>query len=310
MKEGPFSSSSNFNHIPVMGKEIIQSLKELPYEFTKKGLIIDATLGGGGHSAQILENFPGIKIIGIDQDPIARKAASKKLINFGSRVEIIPSNFADFSFNEQAICVLADLGVSSYQLDEPSRGFSFRLNGPIDMRMNPKEGLSAAELIETLSENELADLIYNFGEEKRSRRIARKIKNDIAEHGPYPGTQSLSYAIAGCFPPKQRYGRIHPSTRTFQALRIAVNNELGSLDSLLLKAPDWLQEKGLFMIISFHSLEDRRVKSIFKCDKRLQSLTKKPIRASTKEIELNSRSKSAKLRISSKKLLEKNNLIF
>ena len=304
MKEGPISSSSNFNHVPVMGKEIIQSLKELPSELTKQGLIIDATIGGGGHSAQILENFPGIKIIGLDQDPMAREAASKKLIKFGTRIEIISTNFADFSLSEQAICVLADLGVSSHQLDEPSRGFSFRLNGPIDMRMNPEEGSSAAELIETLSEQDLADLIYKLGEEKRSRRIARKIKNDLAANGPYSGTQDLSYAIAGCFPPKQRYGRIHPSTRTFQALRIAVNNELGSLDSLLLKAPNWLSENGLFIVMSFHSLEDRRVKSSFKTDNRLKMLSKKPMRASPEEIELNPRSKSAKLRISSKKFLE------
>ena len=303
MKEGPISSSSNFNHVPVMGKEIIRSLKELPSELTKKGLIIDATIGGGGHSAQILENFPGIKIIGLDQDPMAIKAASKKLIKFGTRIEIISTNFADFSLSEQAICVLADLGVSSHQLDEPSRGFSFRLNGPIDMRMNPEEGSSAAELIETLSEQDLADLIYELGEEKRSRRIARKIKNDLSENGPYSGTQELSYAIAGCFPPKQRYGRIHPSTRTFQALRIAVNNEVGSLDSLLLKAPNWLSENGLFIVMSFHSLEDRRVKSSFKTDNRLKILSKKPLRASPEEIELNPRSKSAKLRISSKKFL-------
>jgi 16S rRNA (cytosine1402-N4)-methyltransferase len=304
MKEGPISSSSNFKHVPVMGKEIIQSLKELPSELTKQGLIIDATIGGGGHSAQILENFPGIKIIGLDQDPMAIKAASKKLIKFGRRIEIISTNFADFSHHEQAICVLADLGVSSHQLDEPSRGFSFRLNGPIDMRMNPEEGSSAAELIETLSEQDLADLIYELGEEKRSRRIARKIKNDLAENGPYSGTQDLSYAIAGCFPPKQRYGRIHPSTRTFQALRIAVNNELVSLDSLLLKAPNWLLEDGLFMVMSFHSLEDRRVKSSFKTDNRLKILSKKPMRASPEEIELNPRSKSAKLRISAKKFLK------
>ena len=304
MKEGPISSSSNFNHVPVMGKEIIQSLKELPSELTKQGLIIDATIGGGGHSALILENFPGIKIIGLDQDPMAREAASKKLIKFGTRIEIISTNFADFSLSEQAICVLADLGVSSHQLDEPSRGFSFRLNGPIDMRMNPEEGSSAAELIETLPEQDLADLIYELGEEKRSRRIARKIKNDLSENGPYSGTQDLSYAIAGCFPPKQRHGRIHPSTRTFQALRIAVNNELGSLDNLLLKAPNWLLKDGLFMVMSFHSLEDRRVKSSFKTDNRLKVISKKPIRASPKEIELNPRSKSAKLRISSKKISE------
>jgi len=301
MKEGLISSSSNFNHVPIMGKEIIQSLKELPSELTKQGLIIDATIGGGGHSAQILENFPGIKIIGLDQDPMAREAASKKLIKFGTRIKIISTNFADFSLHEIAICVLADLGVSSHQLDEPSRGFSFRLDGPVDMRMNPEKGLSAAELIDTLSEQDLADLIYNLGEEKRSRRIARKIKNDLAENGAYSGTQALSYAIAGCFPPKQRHGRIHPSTRTFQALRIAVNNELESLDSLLEKAPNWLLEDGLFMVMSFHSLEDRRVKSSFKTDYRLKVLSKKPLRASPQEIESNPRSKSAKLRISAKK---------
>ena len=301
MKEGPISSSSNFNHVPIMGKEIIQSLKKLPSEITKKGLILDATIGGGGHSAQILENFPGIKIIGLDQDPMAREAASKKLIKFGTRIEIISTNFADFSLSEQAICVLADLGVSSHQLDEPSRGFSFRLDGPIDMRMNPEEGSSAAELIETLPEHDLANLIYKLGEEKRSRRIARKIKNDLSENGPYSGTLDLSYAIAGCFPPKQRHGRIHPSTRTFQALRIAVNNELGSLDSLLLKAPNWLSKDGLFMVMSFHSLEDRRVKSSFKTDNGLKVISKKPMRASPKEIALNPRSKSAKLRVSSKK---------
>ncbi|WP_413679081.1 16S rRNA (cytosine(1402)-N(4))-methyltransferase RsmH [Prochlorococcus sp. MIT 0916] len=304
MKEGPISSSSNFHHVPIMGKEIIQSLKELPSELTKQGLIIDATIGGGGHSAQILENFPGIKIIGLDQDPLAREAASKRLIQFGKRIEIISTNFADFSLNEQAICVLADLGVSSHQLDEPSRGFSFRLDGPVDMRMNPEKGLSAAELIDTLSEKDLADLIYNLGEEKRSRRIASKIKNDLAENGAYSGTQALSYAIAGCFPPKQRHGRIHPSTRTFQALRIAVNNELESLDSLLEKAPNWLLENGILMVMSFHSLEDRRVKSSFKTDNRLKVLSKKPLRASPQEIELNPRSKSAKLRISAKKYLK------
>ncbi len=301
MKEGLHSTDSNFNHLPIMGEEIIQSLKDLPNEYTNTGLIIDSTLGGGGHSAKILENFPGIEIIGLDQDPIARDAASKKLLKFGSRVKIIPENFADFTPDKQVICVLADLGVSSPQLDEPSRGFSFRLDGPIDMRMNPQKGCSAADLISELSENDLADLIYNFGEEKRSRRIARKIKNDLSKNGSYSGTKALSYAIAGCFPPKQRYGRIHPATRTFQALRIAVNNELESLDILLKEAPDWLLENGLFFVISFHSLEDRRVKTVFKSDDRLKRITKKPLRSSAQEIEQNPRSKSAKLRISSRR---------
>ena len=302
MKEGPISSSSKFNHVPIMGREILQSLKKLPIGYTTNGLIIDATLGGGGHSYQILENFPKVKLIGLDQDPIAREAASKNLYKFGSRVQIIASNFADFTPKEQVICVLADLGVSSPQLDEPSRGFSFRLDGPIDMRMNPTKGISAAEIIETLSEKDLADIIFQYGEEKRSRRIAKKIKYDLSNNGSYNGTKDLSYAIAGCFPPKQRYGRIHPATRTFQALRIAVNNELESLDMLLKKAPDWLLKEGLFSIISFHSLEDRRVKTVFKSDERLRRINKKPLRANNEEIELNPRSKSAKLRISEKRI--------
>ncbi len=301
MKEGPHSTDSNFNHLPIMGDEILQCLKGLPNEYTKTGLIIDSTLGGGGHSAKILDSFPGIKIIGLDQDPMAREAASRKLLKFGSRVKIIPQNFADFTPEKKVICVLADLGVSSPQLDEPSRGFSFRLDGPIDMRMNPQKGFSAADLISELTENDLADLIYKFGEEKRSRRIARKIKNDLSNNGSYSGTKALSYAIAGCFPPKERYGRIHPATRTFQALRIAVNNELESLDILLKKAPDWLLDNGLFIVISFHSLEDRRVKTVFNSDDRLKRITKKPLTSTTQEIELNPRSKSAKLRISSRK---------
>ena len=301
MKEGPISSNSKFNHVPVMGQEILESLQKLPNEKIKQGLIVDATLGGGGHSYQILENFPEVKIIGLDQDPVAREAASKKLLKFGSRINIIDTNFADFQPNEKVICVLADLGVSSPQLDEPSRGFSFRADGPIDMRMNPRTGISAAELIDSLSENDLADIIYTYGDEKRSRRIAKKIKADLSQNGSYTGTKALAYAISGCFPPKQRYSRIHPATRTFQALRIAVNNELDSLDALLSKVPEWLLDGGLFSVISFHSLEDRKVKIIFKSDPRLQNITKRPLRPSAKEIESNPRCKSAKLRISLKK---------
>ncbi len=302
MKEGPISSSSNFNHIPVMSGEIIQSLKNLPKGLTNKGLIIDATIGGGGHSSEILENFPGVKIIGLEQDPIAREAASENLLKFGSRIQIIATNFADFTPKEQVIGVLADLGVSSPQLDEPSRGFSFRLDGPIDMRMNPKDGITAAELIETLSEQDLADIIYNYGDEKRSRRIAKKIKDDLSNNGSYTGTKALSYAIAGCFPPKQRYTKIHPATRTFQALRIAVNKEIEALENFLKVVPDWLLPGGIISIISFHSLEDRLVKTSFKNDERLKNLTKKPITPSEKEVELNKRARSGKLRIAQLKI--------
>ncbi len=146
-----------------------------------------------------------------------------------------------------------------------------------------------------------ANIIYNFGEEKLSRRIARKIKNDLQKFGHYSGTAALAYAIGGCFPKKARYGKIHPATRTFQALRIAVNNEITSLNALLTKAPDWLIPKGLFIIISFHSLEDRNVKHAFNADNRLQKITKKPITPSEKEIDQNPRSRSAKLRIAERK---------
>ena len=197
--------------------------------------------------------------------------------------------------------MLADLGVSSPQLDVAERGFSFRLDGPLDMRMNP-EGETAASLIERLEENTLADLIYAYGEERLSRRIARRIKADLAEQGPYSGTAALAYAVAGCYPPKTRRGRIHPATRTFQALRIAVNDELGALEQLLQRAPDWLQPGGLLAIISFHSLEDRRVKTAFLQDQRLERLTRRPLVASEHEEAQNPRSRSAKLRIARRRI--------
>merc|ERR1711965_108216 len=196
------------------------------------------------------------------------------------------------------LMVLADLGVSSPQLDVAERGFSFRLDGPLDMRMNPdSDAETAAELIDRLEENALADLIYGYGEERLSRRIARRIKSDLAVQGAYDGTASLAYAVAGCYPPKARRGRIHPATRTFQALRIAVNNELGVLDRLLQTAPGWLKPGGVLAIISFHSLEDRRVKTAFLQEERLERVTRKPLMASEQEQADNPRSRSAKLRI-------------
>jgi 16S rRNA (cytosine1402-N4)-methyltransferase len=196
---------------------------------------------------------------------------------------------------------LADLGVSSPQLDVAARGFSFRLDGPLDMRMNSGgEGETAAELIDRLEENALADLIYGYGEERLSRRIARRIKADLKDKGSYEGTEALAYAVAGCYPPKARRGRIHPATRTFQALRIAVNDELGVLDRLLQEAPDWLEPEGLLGIISFHSLEDRRVKTSFLRDERLQRITRKPVVATEQEAKANPRSRSAKWRVASR----------
>ena len=296
------SKSLNFQHLPVMADTVLDSIRNLPTKLLSGGLIIDATLGGGGHCALLLESYPTLKVIGIDQDPFARAAAAKRLAHFGSRVKIIETNFANFKPPDKAIFILADLGVSSPQLDDPNRGFSFRLDGPLDMRMNPKEGITAAELIEKSEETELANIIYANGEEKHSRKIAKRIKKDLLDHGPYKGTCALAYAIAGCYPAKHRYGRIHPATRTFQALRIAVNNELESLDRLLEKAPSWLKCGGLLNIISFHSLEDRRVKYAFINDRRLERITRKPFQASPSEIDGNPRSRSAKYRIARRKI--------
>lgn len=290
---------SSFSHVPVLADVVLTAPDHLP---RTEGLLVDATLGGGGHSALLLERHPALRLIGLDQDPSARAAAAERLAPFGERVTIVATNFADYRPPEPALMVLADLGVSSPQLDVAERGFSFRLDGPLDMRMNASgDAETAAQLLERLEEAALADLIYAYGEERLSRRIARRIKLDLAEKGAYEGTAALAYAIAGCYPPKARRGRIHPATRTFQALRIAVNDELGVLERLLQQAPEWLVPGGLLGIISFHSLEDRRVKTAFLQDSRLQRITRKPVVATEAEQEANPRSRSAKWRLAQRR---------
>ena len=291
------SDSFFFNHKSVMTDEIMASIEHYPSINNKKLRGIDATLGGGGHSYQLLRKYSDLKIIGLDQDPFARKSASKKLDEFKNRIDIKASNFADFVPKEKVSFVIADLGVNSNQIDDPKRGFSFQKDGPLDMRMNPFLEVDAEKLIEALNEKDLANLIYKYGDERLSRKIARKIKMDLKENGKYSGTKELAYSIAGCFPPKQRYKKIHPATRTFQALRIAVNKEIEVLEKFLQVVPEWLLPGGIISVISFHSLEDRLVKSCFKNDQRLKNLTKKPITPSEQEVELNKRARSGKLRI-------------
>ncbi len=298
MQVQPPLNSFKYEHLPVLANEVLKATTDLPSEILNYGLLIDATLGGGGHCGCILEAHPTLQAIGLDQDPNARAAAAKHLAESSSRVEILAANFANFNPPRKAAIVLADLGVSSPQLNIAERGFSFRLDGPLDMRMNPNEGITASKLIEKVNEIELANILFSLGEEKFSRRIARRIKNDLNQHGPYKGTAELAYAIAGCYPKKMRHGRIHPATRTFQALRIAVNDELKALDSFLKEAPEWLVPGGLLIIISFHSLEDRLVKTAFKEDERLERITRKPIVPNIIEITKNPRSRSAKCRIS------------
>ena len=292
------AGSGLFEHVPVLAEAVLAGFACLP-----AGLLIDCTLGGGGHSELLLQANPGLRLVGLDQDPSARAAAAERLAPFGDRVTIVAANFADHVPAEPAVAVLADLGVSSPQLDVAARGFSFRLEGPLDMRMNPERGETAGELLDRAGESELADLIYGYGEERLSRRIARRIK----EQGPWGNaeqprhTAELAYLVAGCYPPAARRGRIHPATRTFQALRIAVNDELGVLDKLLHNSPNWLEPGGLLAVISFHSLEDRRVKTAFLADARLEWVTRKAIKASPEEAEANPRSRSARLRVAQRR---------
>jgi 16S rRNA (cytosine1402-N4)-methyltransferase len=288
-----------FAHLPVLTDAVRQVFAALPAGAGEAPpRLIDATLGGGGHSALLLEDHPRLEVIGLDQDATARAAAAARLAPWADRLRIVATNFAAYSPDTPVQAVLADLGVSSPQLDRPERGFSFRAEGPIDMRMNPDAGERAAELLDRLEEGALADLLFQFGEERLSRRIARRL---VAEREAKPwderSTSELAYAVAGCYPPKARRGRIHPATRSFQALRIAVNDELGALERLLQRAPDWLVPGGLLAIISFHSLEDRLVKQAFLADGRLERITRRPLVADPAEAEANPRSRSAKLRV-------------
>lgn len=286
-----------FNHKSVMSQEIISSIDNCPQKVSNHFVGIDLTLGGGGHSYQLLKKFPTLKIIGIDQDPYAIEAAKENLKEFQHRIQIEPVNFKNYKPTERVAFIIGDLGVNSSQIDNPRRGFSFNKDGPIDMRMNPSSNLEAKNIIEDLEEKELANLIYKYGDERFSRRIARKIKTDLREKGEYTGTKELAYSIAGCYPKKQRYGKIHPATRTFQALRIAVNKEIEVLENLLEVSPNWLLSGGIISLISFHSIEDRLIKHHFRNDNRFQILTKKPVLPSESEINKNKRSRSAKLRV-------------
>lgn len=290
--------TSMFRHIPVMSQQVLEGWQVDP---SAAGWYLDATVGGGGHSQRLLESSNTVKLIALDQDPAALQAAQQRLASYSDRVTFHHTNFADFDPGELKFRgILADIGVSSAQLDTPERGFSFRQTAPLDMRMNPQQALSAADIINHWDETQLADTIYLYGEERLSRRIAR----NIVQQRPFQTTTELAEAIARCVPKKYRYGRIHPATRTFQALRIAVNAELDVLKTLLSRAPDWLSPGGRLVIISFHSLEDRIVKHAFRNDERLQIITKKPLTASDDEVQQNIRARSAKLRVAERRMSE------
>ncbi len=283
-----------FVHETVMRAEVTSALA--PTE----GVYVDATVGGGGHAEAILEAHPGARVIGLDRDDTALAAARARLGRFGDRVTLVKTPFGAIAdalaslgvASVQGVC--ADLGVSSPQLDDAARGMSFRREGPIDMRMDPSEGETALELIARVTDDELANIIFDYGEEKRSRRIARSVKRALADN-QLETTLDLRRAIVRAVGPV-RVGGVDPATRTFQALRIAVNHELDQLESLLAALPDVVALGGVAAILSFHSLEDRLVKRAFHDKSLWQPLTKKPLAATDEEAAANPRARSAKLR--------------
>lgn len=280
--------NGEFLHIPVLSQEIITGL-----DIVAGGWYLDATTGGGGHSELILQAAPDVRLVALDRDTQALTAAKTRLAPYGERVTFWHGNYADYQPLEQKFAgIIADLGVSSVQLDLAERGFSFRNEASLDMRMDRSQPFTAADLVNHTDEVELARIIFTYGEERLSRQIAREI---VAQR-PFNTTTQLAYTIGGAVPKSYRYGRIHPATRTFQALRIAVNQELGSLEKFLAVAPDWLAPEGKIGLISFHSLEDRIVKHRLREDERLKVLTKKPIISTDTEVDRNPRARSAKLR--------------
>ncbi|MBL98760.1 MAG: 16S rRNA (cytosine(1402)-N(4))-methyltransferase [Rhodopirellula sp.] len=288
-------SSEETVHISVMPDETIESLA------IKAGsTILDGTLGGGGHTslAAKLVGSDGL-VIGLDRDAdaITRCESSLK----GLPVVLAQSNFADAPEILQQLnitkvdAILLDLGLSSDQLEDRERGFSFNSDGPLDLRFDKHSGEPAYRLVQRLKQEHLANLIYEFGEERLSRKIARRLIA-MRNRTKLVSAKDIAGVIYGCYP-NPRKQKIHPATRTFQALRIAVNQELKSLEIALRRLPEYLRVGGIFSIISFHSLEDRRVKQAFRDDTRLEVLTKKPLTASDAELNRNPRSRSAKLRV-------------
>ena len=308
-----------FKHDPVMLREVIDGLN-----VKENGTYIDATVGGAGHSIEIakLLNADGL-LIGIDQDPEALKAAAKRLSGFECSVKLVSSNFSDIADvvdhvgAEHVDGILMDIGVSSYQLDESSRGFTYREDVPLDMRMNPSVEITAAYIVNKEPEDKLCQIIGQYGEERWAARIAKFICERRKE-GPIATTGELVDIIRAAVPKGARQEGIHPARRTFQALRIAVNDELGSLERGIKGAVKVLGSEGRLAILSYHSLEDRIVKQAFRqmeepctCPREMpvcicglkpviRVITRKPELPSDAEIERNPRARSAKLRIAQK----------
>jgi 16S rRNA (cytosine1402-N4)-methyltransferase len=286
-------------HVSVLADEVLRALAPAPGQ-----VIVDATVGAGGHSRLIAQRLvPGGRLIGLDQDSAMLDLARPRLEGLPvtlvhASFERLPRVLADLEVGP-VDGVLADLGICSDQLDEAQRGFSFTQPGPLDMRMNPDESETAGDLLRRLNERDLADIIWKYGEERFSRRIARRIVATRRQQ-PIETTDQLADLVRQCVPrPKRRPGRpppIDPATRVFQALRIAVNDELRALERLLEALPECLKPGGRAVLISFHSLEDRRVKQAFRNKDVWEEITRKPITATDEEVAANPRARSAKLR--------------
>jgi 16S rRNA (cytosine1402-N4)-methyltransferase len=291
-------------HKPVLLREAVQQLQP-----RSGGLYVDCTIGGGGHAEGVLRvSAPDGRLIGLDCDEEAVAASRERLREFGTRVQVVRANFVELESVLMNLgvttvdAVLFDLGVSSRQFDEPSRGFSFQREGPLDMRMDRQLGASARDVLRSASLEELAQIFFTYGEERRARAIARRIV-DERQRNPIETTTQLALLIQRVLGPKR--GRIHPATRVFQALRIVVNNELENLKRGLAAAVRALKPGGRIAVISFHSLEDRIVKRFFMEQSRgesptLQLVTRKPITPSQEETSANPRARSAKLRVAEK----------
>ncbi len=283
-------------HVPVLLDEVLAWLAPQPGQF-----LVDGTLGGGGHTRALAERVvPGGQVLSLDRDPLAVERAADVLSGLPILLKVanyaeLPEVLAELGL-PRCHGILLDLGLSSDQLADGSRGFSFSAGGPLDLRFNTDEGRPASQLVNRLPEKQLADLIYQFGEERYSRRIARQIVEQ-RRRAPFESADQLAELVRRCVPRKPGGERIDSATRTFQALRIAVNDELTSLDRALERFADCLMPGGRFAVISFHSLEDRRVKEAFRSDPRWENLTKKPVRPGEAEIARNPRARSAKLRV-------------
>lgn len=309
---------SDFYHISVLLQECIDGLNIKP-----DGIYVDGTLGGAGHSGQIVRRLDSGLLVGIDRDPVALKAAGERLAPFANNVKLVHSNFCDMAEELEKLgisCVdgiLLDLGVSSPQLDDGARGFSYMADAPLDMRMNGEDSLSAYEVVNTWSQEELKRILYDYGEERYAPQIASAICRR-RENAPIQTTLQLVDVIRSAMPPAALREKQHPAKRSFQAIRIAVNDELGSVEKAMRSAIPLLNKGGRLVIITFHSLEDRIVKNamaeaakgctcppnfpICVCGNKpkVKLITKKPIVASQEELEVNPRSRSAKLRICAK----------